>query len=75
SVYNGFHQWLSRTLSWIRNIGKDMGDAALSLGKTVANNAIGGLNGMIGGINKIAKAITDKTLIKPIPKLATGTFD
>lgn len=75
SVYKGFHSWLSKTLSWIRNVGSDMGAAALKLGKTVANNAIGGLNGMIGGINKIAKAITDKTLIKPIPRLSTGTYD
>ncbi|MBA8777190.1 phage tail tape measure protein [Staphylococcus schleiferi subsp. coagulans] len=75
SVYKGFHSWLSKTLSWIRNVGADMGAAALKLGKTVANNAIGGLNGMIGGINKIAKAITDKTLIKPIPRLSTGTYD
>lgn len=29
---------------------------------------------MIGGINKISKAITDKNLIKPIPTLSTGTL-
>ena len=29
---------------------------------------------MIGGINSISKAITDKDLIKPIPKLSTGTM-
>ena len=29
---------------------------------------------MIGGINKISKAITDKNLIKPIPTLSTGTY-
>ncbi|HDK4060542.1 TPA: M23 family metallopeptidase, partial [Staphylococcus aureus] len=31
-------------------------------------------NSMIGGINKISKAITDKNLIKPIPTLSTGTL-
>ena len=44
------------------------------LGKSVANKAIGGLNNMIGGINSISKAITDKDLIKPIPTLSTGTM-
>ena len=29
---------------------------------------------MIGGINSISKAITDKDLIKPIPTLSTGTM-
>lgn len=76
SVYNGFTTWLGRTLKWIRNVGKDFGSAAGQLGKTVANKAIGGLNGMIGGVNKIAKAITgNKQLITPIPTLSTGTFD
>ena len=74
SVYKGFKTWLSNTLSWIRSVGKDMGDAAADLGKSVANKAIAGLNGMIGGINKISKAITDKNLIKPIPTLSTGTY-
>ncbi len=75
SVYKGFHSWLSKTLSWIKNITSDFGKAASDLGKSVANKAVDGLNGMIGGINKIAKAITDKTLIKPIPRLSTGTYD
>ncbi|OEL06901.1 hypothetical protein AST13_02360 [Staphylococcus xylosus] len=76
SVYNGFTTWLGRTLNWIRNVGKDFGKAAGDLGRTVANKAIGGLNGMIGGINKIAKAITgNKQLITPIPTLSTGTLD
>lgn len=76
SVYKGFTTWLGRTLGWIRNVGKDFGKAAGDLGKTVANKAIGGLNGMIGGVNKIAKAITgNKQLITPIPTLSTGTFD
>ncbi|EMC0274946.1 phage tail tape measure protein [Staphylococcus pseudintermedius] len=74
SVYDGFKYWLDHTLDWIRKIGSDMGSAALDLGKSVANKAIDGLNGMIGGINKISLAITDKTLIEPIPKLSTGTF-
>lgn len=74
-TYNSWKSWLDKTLGWIKNIKKDFGSAASSLGKEVANKAIGGLNSMIGGINSIAKAITDKTLIKPIPKLSTGTFD
>ena len=36
-------------------------DKAISLGKG-ANGAISGLNKMIGGINKISKAITSKKL-------------
>ncbi|GEQ04572.1 phage tail tape measure protein [Staphylococcus gallinarum] len=75
SIYKGFTDWLGRTLNWIKNIGKDFGKAASDLGKTVANKAVDGLNGMIGGINKISKAITDKNLIKPIPKLSTGTYN
>ena len=72
SVYNGFKTWLSNTLDWIKEIGGEMADA--DLGKSVANKAIGGLNNMIGGINSISKAITDKDLIKPIPTLSTGTM-
>ncbi|MDQ7176850.1 hypothetical protein RCF65_12865, partial [Staphylococcus chromogenes] len=60
SIYNGFKDWLGRTLEWIRGFGSDIEEAALDLGKGVANKAIGGLNGMIGGINKISQAITDK---------------
>ena len=74
-THDSWKSWLDKTLGWIKNIKKDFGSAASSLGKEVANKAIDGLNGMIGGINKIAKAITDKTLIKTIPKLSTGTFD
>ena len=74
SVYNGFKTWLSNTLDWIKEIGGEMADAAADLGKSVANKAIGGLNNMIGGINSISKAITDKDLIKPIPTLSTGTM-
>ncbi|TJX22214.1 peptidoglycan DD-metalloendopeptidase family protein, partial [Staphylococcus haemolyticus] len=74
SVYNGFKTWLSNTLDWIKEIGGEMADAAADLGKSVANKAIGGLNSMIGGINSISKAITDKDLIKPIPTLSTGTM-
>ena len=42
-IYKGFKTWLSNTLSWIRSVGKDMGDAAADLGKSVANKAIAGL--------------------------------
>src|SRR5699024_12221862 len=42
-------------------------------GKSVANGAISGLNKMIGGINKISKAITSKKLMDEIPELSTGT--
>lgn len=74
-THGSWKSWLDKTLGWIKNIKKDFGKAASELGKSVANKAVDGLNGMIGGINKIAKAITDKTLIKTIPKLSTGTFD
>ncbi|MCI2773410.1 phage tail tape measure protein [Staphylococcus petrasii] len=72
-TFGKWKSWLGKTLDWIKNIKGEFGDAASSLGKSVANKAIDGLNGMIGGINKIAKAITDKSLIKEIPKLSTGT--
>lgn len=76
SVYKGFKKWLGDTLQWIKDIGADMGKAASDLGKTVANKAVDGLNGMIGGVNKISKAITGKDkLIDEIPHLATGTYD
>ncbi|WP_336878091.1 phage tail tape measure protein [Staphylococcus nepalensis] len=76
SIYKGFKKWLGDTLQWIKDIGSDMGKAAGDLGKTVANKAVDGLNGMIGGVNKISKAITGKNeLIKKIPHLATGTYD
>lgn len=74
-THGKWKEWLNKTLDFIKNIKKDFGSAASDLGKTVANKAVDGLNGMIGGINKIAKAITDKTLIKPIPHLSTGTYD
>lgn len=74
-THGKWKEWLNKTLNFIKNIKKDFGNAASDLGKTVANKAVDGLNGMIGGINKIAKAITDKTLIKPIPHLSTGTYD
>ncbi|MVK33704.1 phage tail tape measure protein, partial [Staphylococcus aureus] len=74
-THASWKSWLDKTLGWIKNIKKDFGKAASELGKSVANKAVDGLNGMIGGINKISKAITDKTLIKPIPKLSTGTYD
>lgn len=83
STYKGFKSWLDRTLSYIRNIGSDMGRAAADLGIKVANNAITGLNRMINGINKISTAITGESLIKSIDtiqssgtlgrKLSTGT--
>lgn len=74
-THGSWKSWLGKTLDWIKNISKDFGRAASNLGKTVANKAVDGLNGMIGGINKISKAITDKNLIKPIPHLSTGTYD
>lgn len=74
-THGSWKSWLGKTLDWIKKISKDFGKAASDLGKTVANKAVDGLNGMIGGINKISKAITDKTLIKPIPHLSTGTYD
>lgn len=74
-THGSWKGWLGKTLSWLKNIKSEFGKAASDLGKTVANKAVDGLNGMIGGINKIAKAITDKTLIKPIPHLSTGTYD
>lgn len=74
-THNSWKSWLGKTLNWLKNIKSAFGSAASDLGKSVANKAIDGLNGMIGGINKIAKAITDKNLIKTIPKLSTGTFD
>lgn len=76
SVYKGFKKWLGDTLQWIKDVGADMGKAAGDLGKKVANKAVDGLNGMIGGVNKISKAITGKDkLIEEIPHLATGTYD
>lgn len=74
-THGSWKSWLGKTLDWIKNIKNDFGKAASDLGKTVANKAVDGLNGMIGGINKIAKAITDKKLIKPITPLSTGTFN
>ncbi len=83
STYKGFKSWLDRTLSYIRDIGSDMGRAAADLGIKVANNAITGLNRMINGINKISTAITGESLIDSIDtiqsagtigrKLSTGT--
>lgn len=74
-THGKWREWLNKTLNFIKNIKSDFGKAASDLGKTVANKAVDGLNGMIGGINKIAKAITDKKLIKPIPHLSTGTYN
>lgn len=74
-THGSWKGWLGKTLDWIKNIKKDFGKAASDLGKSVANKVIDGLNGMIGGINKISKAITDKTLIKPITPLSTGTHN
>ncbi|MFP4811078.1 phage tail tape measure protein [Mammaliicoccus sciuri] len=83
STYKGFKSWLDKTLTYIRDIGSDMGRAAADLGIKVANKAITGLNNMINGINKISTGITGESLIKPIDtiqsagtigkKLSTGT--
>lgn len=85
STYDGFKKWLGKTLTYIRDIGSDMGRAASDLGIKVANNAITGLNKMIAGVNKISSAITGDNLIGTIDtiggsgslgkKLSTGTVD
>ncbi|MDC5694281.1 phage tail tape measure protein [Mammaliicoccus sciuri] len=80
NVVNGFKAMYDKGKSWLNKLKNFIGDSkeafkkkAASLGKAAANGAISGLNKMIGGINKISKAITDKNLIKKIPKLSTGT--
>ncbi|MEX6217629.1 phage tail tape measure protein [Mammaliicoccus sciuri] len=80
NVVNGFKSMYNKGKSWLNKLKNFIGDSkeafkkkAASLGKAAANGAISGLNKMIGGINKISKAITDKNLIKKIPKLSTGT--
>lgn len=80
NVANGFKAMYDKGKSWLNKLKNFIGDSkeafkkkAASLGKAAANGAISGLNKMIGGINKISKAITDKNLIKKIPKLSTGT--
>lgn len=72
-MYNGAKKWVDNIGSYIDNAKSWMKSKALKLGKSVANGAISGLNKMIGGINKISKAITDKNLMKTIPSLSTGT--
>ena len=72
-MYNGAKKWINNIGSYIDDAKKWMKDKAVSLGKNVANGAISGLNKMIGGINKISKAITSKKLMDEIPELSTGT--
>ena len=72
-MYNGAKEWIDKIGSYIDDAKKWMKDKAISLGKSVANGAISGLNKMIGGINKISKAITSKKLMDEIPELSTGT--
>lgn len=72
-MYNGAKKWVNNIGSYIDNAKSWMKSKALRLGKSVANGAIGGLNKMIGGINKISKAITNKKLMDEIPTLSTGT--
>jgi SLT domain-containing protein/murein DD-endopeptidase MepM/ murein hydrolase activator NlpD/phage-related protein len=72
-MYNGAKSWIDRIGSYIDNAKKWMKGKAVSLGKSVANGAISGLNKMIGGINKISKAITSKKLMHEIKPLHTGT--
>ena len=72
-MYNKGKEWLDKLKNFIGNSKEAFKKKAASLGKAAANGAISGLNKMIGGINKISKAITDKSLIKEIPKLSTGT--
>ncbi len=76
-----FKSMYDKATSWVRKIGQFIDDIkgrlsskAGNLGKSVANGAIVGLNGMINGINKISSKIMDKNLLKPIPKLSTGTL-
>ena len=72
-MYDKGKEWLDKLKNFIGNSKEAFKKKAASLGKAAANGAISGLNKMIGGINKISKAITDKSLIKEIPKLSTGT--
>ena len=72
-MYHGAKSWIDRIGSYIDNAKKWMKGKAVSLGKSVANGAISGLNKMIGGINKISKAITSKKLMHEIKPLHTGT--
>lgn len=72
-MYNGAKEWIDKIGSYIDNAKKWMKDKAVSLGESVANGAISGLNKMIGGINKISKAITSKKLMDEIKPLHTGT--
>ena len=72
-MYNSAKHWVDKIGDYISNAKKWMKDKAISLGKSVANGAIWGLNKMIGGINKISKAITSKKLMEKIPELSTGT--
>lgn len=72
-MYNSAKHWVDEIGNYITNAKKWMKNKAISLGKSVANGAIWGLNKMIGGINKISKAITSKNLMEKIPELSTGT--
>lgn len=73
SMYNGATKWVGNIGKFISDSKKAITDKASSLGKSVANGAIGGLNGMIDGINKISSGIMDKNLLSKIPTLSTGT--
>lgn len=75
SMWEGGKKWINKLGSFISNAKAGFQKKAKSLGLSAANGAISGLNKMIGGINKISKAITDKNLIKKIPTLSTGTGD
>lgn len=73
SMYDGATKWVSNIGKFITDSKKGITDKASSMGKSVANGAIGGLNGMIDGINKISSGIMDKKLLSKIPTLSTGT--
>ncbi len=73
SMHDKATEWIGKIKSFMSNAKDGFKKTALSLGKAAANGAINGLNLMIGGINKISKAITDKNLIKEIKPLHTGT--
>ncbi|UTH13292.1 phage tail tape measure protein [Macrococcus equipercicus] len=72
-MYNGAKKWIDNIGTFISGSVTGLKNKASSLGKSVANGAISGLNKMIGGINTISKAITKKDLMDKIPELHTGT--
>ncbi|WJP97061.1 phage tail tape measure protein [Macrococcus bovicus] len=72
-MYKGAKSWITLIGTFISNSVEGLKTKASNLGKNVANGAISGLNGMIGGINSITQKIMDKSLLSKIPLLSTGT--